>query len=192
MMKYNLVLCEIHLPAIHGKTKSSCPYIETHFLLISKFDGPSGMLLDEYNEIVEPETDTESDSDAESFASNLEDMEEDELTAIYQTQQLYLGEYNIMNNIRHPTIRNYNNIIHRENYIKPEIGHCIELPTGETIVIIKTMWLKIIQRKWKKVVSERKRILTERSHPNALYTRMITGNWPDSCKEMPKLYLFRN
>ena len=34
----------------------------------------------EYNEIVEPETDTESDSDAESFASNLEDMEEDELT----------------------------------------------------------------------------------------------------------------
>ena len=112
-MKYNLVLCEIHLPAIHGKTKTSCSDIETHFLLISKFDGPSGMLLDEYNEIVEPNTDTESDteSEAESFASNLEDLEEDELTAIYQTQQLYIGEYNVMNSIQHPTIRNYSNII---------------------------------------------------------------------------------
>jgi len=190
-MKYNLVLCEIHLPTIHGKTKTSCPDIETHFLLISKFDGPSGMLLDEYNEIVEPYTDTESDSEseAESFDS---DLEEDELSAIYQTQQLYIGEYNAINNIRHPTIRNYSNIIHRENYIKPEIGHCIDLPTGETIVIIKTIWLKIIQRKWKKVFAERKRIEKERGHPNALYTRMITGHWPDSCREMPKLYLFRN
>lgn len=64
------------------------------------------------------------------------------------------GYYIYMNNTHHPTIRNYNNIIKSENYIKLNIIEKIELDSGEIIAIIKTFWIKIFQRKWKKYYSE--------------------------------------
>ena len=51
--RFNLVLCELHYTPIHGKTRSSCPTIEGHYLLIDRFDGLTGIILDdleEYNE----------------------------------------------------------------------------------------------------------------------------------------------
>lgn len=63
------------------------------------------------------------------------------------------GYYIYINNTRHPTIRNYNNIIKRVNYIKLDIIECIEIDSGEIIAIIKTFWIKIFQRKWKKYYS---------------------------------------
>jgi hypothetical protein len=35
--------------------------------------------------------------------------------------------------------------------LQPEIAECIILNGEETIAILKTFWIKIIQRKWKKV-----------------------------------------
>lgn len=190
MSQFNLVLCEIHLPAIHGKTRNSCPDIERHFLLIDKFH-PTGRLLAEYYEYVEEDT------DIDSFASDSEDEEEEDAvqelvgdqapvgdqepvedqepddTDLNQIQHLYASNYQMSAYFHHPTIRNYYNIIHREDYIKPEIGLCILLPTSESIVIIKTVWIKIIQRKWKKVFVERKRIIREMSTPTAIYMRSI-------------------
>ena len=200
-MKFNLVLCELHLPSLHGKTNNSCSNIESHFLLIDKFDGLTGILLDEYNEYVEYDTDSEHDS----FASDSEEEREinpadddafdDEpnpnnpnyINSLKAIQQLYSIEYQNMRSISHPIIRNYSNIIRKANYIKPESGLCIELHTHEQIVIIKTMWLKIIQRKWKKVFAERKRLLKERCLPAALYSRMMTGKWPSHCLVLPGL-----
>jgi hypothetical protein len=194
-MKFNLVLCELHLPSMHGKTNNSCPIIESHFLLIDKFDGLTGVLLDEYNGYNGYAT----DSDHESFASDLDedidpaddDASDDNnpnyINSLKAIQQLYSIEYENMRSISHPIIRNYSNIIRRANYIKPEIGLCIELHTHEQIVIIKTIWLKIIQRKWKKVFAERKRLLKERCLPGALYSRMMTGKWPAHCLVLPGL-----
>ncbi len=196
MMKFNLILCELHLPSLHGKTNNSCPHIESHFLLIDKFDGLTGVLLDEYNGYNGYVT----DSDHDSFDSDLEDerdidpaddFDDDNnpnyINSLKAIQQLYSIEYSNMRSISHPIIRNYSNIIRRADYIKPEIGLCIELHTHEQIVIIKTMWLKIIQRKWKKVFAERKRILKERCLPAALYSRMMTGKWPAHCIVLPGL-----
>ena len=196
-MKFNLVLCELHLPSLHGKTNNSCPIIESHFLLIDKFDGLTGVLLDEYNGYNGYAT----DSDHESFASDSEeerdidpaddDASDDNnpnyINSLKAIQQLYSIEYENMRSISHPIIRNYSNIIRRANYIKPEIGLCIELHTHEQIVIIKTIWIKIIQRKWKKVFAERKRLLSERCSPVALYNRMMTGKWPAHCLVLPGL-----
>ena len=196
-MKFNLVLCELHLPSLHGKTNNSCPIIESHFLLIDKFDGLTGVLLDEYN----GHNGYATDSDHESFASDSEeerdidpaddDASDDNnpnyINSLKAIQQLYSIEYENMRSISHPIIRNYSNIIRRANYIKPEIGLCIELHTHEQIVIIKTMWLKIIQRKWKKVFAERKCILRERCFPGVLYSRMMTGKWPSHCLVLPGL-----
>jgi hypothetical protein len=87
----------------------------------------------------------------------------------------------------HPTIRNYHNIISRPNYIKPEIGEYIILPTQEAIAILKTVWLRIIQRKWKKVFAERQNIIKQRCYLPYLREREIYGKWPNLCNYLPGL-----
>ena len=49
-----------------------------------------------------------------------------------------------LDNQTHDIFRNYNQIITRENYIKPEITECIYLNTGHCIAILKTFWLRLI------------------------------------------------
>jgi len=173
--RFNLVLCEIHYSPFHGKSKSSYKYIEGHYLLIDKFDGISGIVLD-----TDEEENSDYDSDSDSDSNPLH---------ISNVQQLYLNEYAslITTNFPHKTIRNYHNIISRPDYIKPEIGECIELATGEQIVIIKTIWLKIIQRKWKKVFAKRQQIINHRVSPSSLSFRQLTGRWPEHCIHMPGL-----
>jgi hypothetical protein len=62
-----------------------------------------------------------------------------------------------------------------------EIAECIYLPSYHCISIIKTLWLKIIQRKWKSIYKERKICIARRRHPNALKYRQIYGQWPYDC-----------
>ena len=178
--RFNLVLCELHYTPIHGKTITSCPTIEGHYILIDKFDGSTGIILDDLEEYAEYDTDeeTDDDDDDDGRARNISDF-----------QNMYSNYYAILltRHFPHKTIRNYHNIISRPNYIKPEIAECFELPTGEHIAIIKTMWVKIIQRKWKKVFSARKHIIKCRSCPASLSTRQLTGKWPNHCISMPGL-----
>jgi hypothetical protein len=49
----------------------------------------------------------------------------------------------------HPYIRNYNHI--NNNILNIQIAEKIILKGGECIAILKTFWIKIIQRTWKKV-----------------------------------------
>ena len=173
--RFNLVLCEIHYSPFHGKSKLSYKNIEGHYLLIHKFDGISGIALDTDEEENGDDSGSDSGSDNETHISNI--------------QQLYADKYAsfISRHFPHKTIRNYFNIIRRPDYIKPEIGECIELNTGEQIVIIKTFWLKIIQRKWKKVFAKRQLIIKYRSNPTSLLFRQLTGKWPEYCIHMPSL-----
>ena len=55
----------------------------------------------------------------------------------------------------HSIILNYSNIINKDNYIKPEIAECIYLTGSECICIVKTYWLRLIQRTWKRVYKTR-------------------------------------
>jgi hypothetical protein len=173
--KFNLVLCELHYSPIHGKTITSDRNIESHYLLIYRFDGATGIALDELEEYQEYNTDSEN---------------ENQIIYIFDIQRLYKNEYAnlIMSRlINHKTIRNYHNIISRPDYIKPEIGECIELATGEQVVIIKTVWLKIIQRKWKQVFAKRQQIEKYRTSPSSISHRQVTGRWPDYCNNLPGL-----
>ena len=197
--RFNLALCEIHYTPIHGKTSNSCPDIEGHFLVIDTFDGTSGIIMNELDEYVEYDTDEEyndTSSDDEYYGEGEGDNNDvvddaNTPTNIYHIQRLYRQEYAaIEDNARysaHTKIRNYFNIISRPDYIKPEIAECFELPTFEYIAIIKTIWIKIIQRKWKKVFALRKIMLQHRSNPSTLYARQMTGKWPDHCLHMPGL-----
>tara|TARA_B100000123_G_C25723152_1_gene425562 strand:+ start:159 stop:608 length:450 start_codon:yes stop_codon:yes gene_type:complete len=75
----------------------------------------------------------------------------------------------------HPIIRNYHNMITNHNYIKLEIVEIDELNGGETVGYIKTFWLKILQRKWKKKFKKRK-IIIQKAYKMLKY-REIYGNW---------------
>jgi hypothetical protein len=92
----------------------------------------------------------------------------------------------------HLYIKNYENIIKTKNYIKPEIAECVFLPSGHSICIKKTIWIKLIQRKWKRVFMERQRVLKTRIQYASLKEREITGMWPKSCRFYPGIYGLMN
>lgn len=89
-------------------------------------------------------------------------------------------------NSNHPFIRNYRNIL-TINAGKIEIAHCIYLDTSEMVAILKTFWLKIIQRKWKSVFIERKMIKRLRMRIASVIYKEINGKWPPECEYMPSL-----
>ena len=91
------------------------------------------------------------------------------------------------NYCRHPWIRNYKNIAARNNYIRPEIAECIILSGNETVAILKTFWLRLIQRKWKNIIKERENIIKKRCTLNSLRHRELTGKWPNDCLHFPQL-----
>lgn len=70
---------------------------------------------------------------------------------------------------------------------KVEIAQCVYLPSGFCISILKTHWIKIIQRVWKRIVGEKTAIIVLRCKPNALKYREIHGKWPVECSKMPSL-----
>ena len=88
----------------------------------------------------------------------------------------------------HLVIRNYKNIISSKNYIKPEIAECVYLNGNEEIVsIIKTIWIRLIQRNWKKIFNLRKEVLSKRCKVESFRYREIHGNWPASCNYLPTI-----
>ena len=179
--KYYLMLCELHHPQIHGKDNDSNPHIETHYLVYDRYDTKTGISFMDLDEISGYNTDNEYDSDEES--------NNNEILKIHDNIQIIKEYYdlNIHTFTSHPTIRNYKNIISRTNYIKPEIGEYIILPTQEAIAILKTFWLRIIQKKWKKVFQERKKVFKQRCNLYNLQIREKQGRWPDSCLILPGL-----
>ena len=58
---------------------------------------------------------------------------------------------------------------------------------GTYSVVIKTFWLKMIQRKWKKIFKMRKEILSNRLQLSSMHHREIHGSWPISLRVLPGL-----
>ena len=170
--KFNLVLCELFNSNIHGSSNSTIGEINGHYLLISKFDGKTNRLLD-----------SESDSESEYNDSD----SESELSTINDFVEFYNEYYNDSEVESHNILRNYQNIIARLDYIKPEIAECIELESQYSVAIIKTIWIKLIQRKWKKIYAERKNVIRQRAQFSSLKTRELTGKWPQHCLYLPTI-----
>ena len=176
--QHYLMLCELHYPGRHGKTEDSDPNIETHYLVYDRFDTKTGISyshLDEYEEY-----DTDSEDEYNNTIIRLKDE-------IKWLREHYSSLSNTLYSKKHPTIRNYHNIIKHPNYIKPEIGQYIILPTQEAIAILKTFWLRIIQKKWKKVFQERKNIIKQRCNLLNLSTRELSKNLITLYKKLPGL-----
>ena len=97
------------------------------------------------------------------------------------------NDYQYLGNQSHNIFRNYREIITNQNYVKPEITECIYLDTGHCVAIIKTFWIKLIQRTWKNILKKRDDIIKKRCHLNSIRQREITGKWPKDCRKYPLL-----
>ena len=181
--KLHLMLCELHNPVIHGKTKTSCPTIERHYLVFGRYN-PFSKISYEYTK--EDQEDEQGDNEEE------EEEEEDDFYTIHDDvaflRQIYSNPSNYTHTYNptpvHPTIRNYVSIVTKPGYIKPEIGQYIILPTQEAVAILKTHWIRLIQRKWKKVFQERKHIMRQLCNQSSLQRREMRKHGPT---ELPGL-----
>ena len=180
--KFKLMLCELHYTPIHGKTKQSFATIETHYLVIECFDGLTGEAIEEDSDL-DSDIDSESDSDS---LNSLTEFESDMQVSLEQTNEFYQTITNTRY-VPHTCIRNYFNIISRPDYIKPEIGLQIKLDTGETVAIIKTFWLKLIQRAWKRAYKKRQFVINGRKQIASLHCMRLTGFWPVQYRFVPTL-----
>jgi len=157
--KNTLVLCEIFHPALHGFTRESDKTVLGHFLVI----GPADL------------------------------TNENTSVSVFSTRYTI---QNMLSNIRcimeqypdHQWIRNYKKLILRDDYIRPEIAECILLKGDEKVAILKTVWLRIVQRAWKKIFQERCRIRSQRMTIYSIGWRQIHGTWPKTCSYMPTIH----
>jgi hypothetical protein len=163
--KYNIVLCELHNPLIHGVPQDenysnhSNSNITAHYIVNYRF---------------------------KKYDCNVSEYIDD---IISYRQAFYINFIKKMRRVEliHPLYRNYKAIVANPIYIKPEIAECAILHTGESVAIIKTFWLKIIQRTWRKVYFEKKRIILLRCKLDAIKYREMNGRWPHYCRQIPQL-----
>jgi hypothetical protein len=160
---------------------------------------------------------SENDTDEESYNSwdETEDETEDENEVndlTYEPEEPSLTKYNIVlcelynkeyhgyidgeiNNHYLTLIRfkkyDYNYInssrIYNHSRFRLEIAESLYLQSFHCVAILKTHWLKLIQRTWKRIYKYRKQILLIRCHPTSLKYREINGRWPNNCSNYPSL-----
>lgn len=176
--RFNIVLCELHNPTIHGFDENSDPEVIGHYLIHSKYDY-----------ILPPALLAGYDSDGDYWDEEWF-QEEPGIYDVIEDFKMHI-QYNIVpSEIRtnHPFIRNYKAIVSNENYIKPEIAECLYLSGDECVAILKTFWIRLVQRAWKRVFAERKNVFARRMRPDALRQREISGKWPTSCNKLPSIH----
>lgn len=173
--KYNLIICELHNTTIHGMDEDSEPNIQSHYLVFERYQPFSEDYFDE----IEHHLDNLGFDEPEDIYDGTTEMQRD--------IQFLKNSYALSIQNHTSPIRNYSYIVSRPNYIQAEIGEVITLPTYEDIAILKTFWIRIIQKKWKKIVQERKRVINERYCLLTLYYRQINGIWPSNCNYLPGL-----
>jgi hypothetical protein len=96
------------------------------------------------------------------------------------------NEYINLPDKSHNIYKNYMNII-KNNYIKPEIGECIYLNSGHCVTILKTFWIKIIQKTWKNILKKRENIIKKSSNINFLKNRETLCKRPTYLYNYPTL-----
>ena len=158
--KYDLVVCELHNSLIHGYDNNSDPNIREHYLC--------------------------------TYISRNNNFTKNNKSHIYDVVKTCKKGYNqlISSNsprIKHSFIRNYKNIVSNKNYIQPQIAEIVYLNGDECVAILKTFWLKCVQRSWKRVFKQRIEIMKLRKQSSSIMYREIHNKWPDDCVYLPSI-----
>ena len=154
MTNYSIARCELHHPLIHGADDDSDPNISAHFLVFDTLTN-------------------------EEFFGSAYQSENAWHHLRYGSRQMdmahFIQHYGAAI-LGHPFIRNYRHIAQFD--FRTEIVQIIQLSGNEQVAILKTLWLRILQRKWKNICRKRKDWLKEPS--KKLLYREIYGKWPPS------------
>ena len=160
MSRTELAICEIFNPSIHGINDNSSYGINGHFLVHNTIS------LDDW------------------YSYSFHDI----ITVLRDAYDHYIRAWG--NRLpQHPIVLNYEAIIQGCKYIKLDIVVIDELEGRECVAYIKTHWLRLVQRRWKKIYKQRQEIIKFRSKPSSLIKREMTGKWPKQSKIMPKFRL---
>jgi hypothetical protein len=87
----------------------------------------------------------------------------------------------------HAFIRDYSRIIGTVRFAQPQIAECVYLEGGEYVAILKTFYIRIIQRAWKKTFAQRLQIHQQKKLAINILYRLKHGYWPDHCTHLPSL-----
>ncbi len=166
--KFHIVLCEIFHPLIHGTDENSDPTISGQYIVYNKYGYiPPAELID-----CELTRNSRSNFNKDLFAYRTHIRDD-----IVPNRQFH----------QHPNIRNYKNIISKRDYVRPEIAKIEYLEGLECVAILKTHWIRLIQRTWKRVYAARQNCIQMRGRPVTLFTRETNGIWPHDCSSLPEL-----
>lgn len=174
--KYNLVVCELFNRYIHGYCEDSDKSVEDHYLCVHVLR--DRRIFDTY--------DSSEDEDNDIFA-NINSYEP-HIYDIVDLHGAYYASRSRATHRPHKFIRNYDNIISRHNYIQPHIGQVIYLSSGECVAIIKTIWLRLVQKCWRRVYNQKKIVISRRRSLDSLKHREVHGKWPNNCNYLPSIY----
>jgi len=107
---------------------------------------------------------------------------------VFDSKEFYASSYKEDEaNIRRKWPRHHYN----QRHIRLEIVQMDQLaPGGEHVAYFKTFWLRIVQRRWKKVFKARKELWLKRSSIKALQEKQRTGHWPVGLRKVPVFHLF--
>lgn len=76
---------------------------------------------------------------------------------------------------------NYRKIIRNNKYFTINVIDEEELETMELVGTLKTCYISIFQRKWRKIFNERNKIKKLRMNPKNIMYRKQFGKWPIHC-----------
>jgi len=158
------------------------------------------------NNMSDSETYTSYYSETEDSNDSYSEMDEsiyDYNTIYYEPEEISKTKYNIVicllsfsNFIVFQRFKNFNmneieiltSLMNIESITYTvDIAECLYLDSGECIAIKKTMWFRIIQRVWKKIMATRKDVIKKRTLLSSLIYRTIHGKWPKSCCYLPNI-----
>jgi len=185
----DLVICEIFNKKIHGFDDNNDPTVVGHYMVSHNFTKVS---TDSEDIDTEEDTDTDTDEDTDEDTDDNINLNKIKTSVFYNTSfflKMYKSKYNNLNNSmkNHSIIRNYKQIIAQQNYIQLHIAKVIYLSGSECVAILKTFWIKIIQRTWKKIYIKRCTVIALRKSYTSLFYRERHGKWPDNCLYLPSL-----
>lgn len=148
--KYELAYCELHNPQFHGGSYDN----DEDKMMCGKY-----LYVDKVRNIFPTN-------------NNAKHILSTNLNVIRNIRR-----HNGIENIHHPTIRNYRKIICKRDYRNAQIVKKIFGPGLYRSAIIKTHYLRLLQRKWKRLYVEKQCIINLRKKPKVIRMRELTGKW---------------
>jgi len=158
--KYYIGICELHHELLHGFHENSSPNVKGHYLLMEKFNNFHKYIVNDVYNSRYNESESESEMEVVDSDDEIENGNPKLIDLYRHKYRILLKSHTFINN-EHPLLRNYFNIVKSFYYIQPHIVECVYLPApgGECVAILKTFWLKIVQRTWKRIYKQRMTLL---------------------------------